>query len=106
MILSENNHLNFVKTPTSQGITSILKLVESLNLFSVYPNPIKDNVKINTSLTIDSVEIHNQLGQRVMDIKGNTLIDNTIDVSSLNTGVYFLSISAEGKSQSIKIIKE
>ena len=79
---------------------------ESLNLFSVYPNPIKDNVKINTSLTIDSVEIHNQLGQRVMDIKGNTLIDNTIDISSLNTGVYFLSISAEGKSQSIKIIKE
>lgn len=79
---------------------------ESVNLFSVYPNPTKNQVSITTSLTIDSVEFYNQLGQRVMNVDGAGMLNNSINLSSLNTGLYYMNISAEGKKQTIKVVKQ
>lgn len=79
---------------------------ETATLFSVYPNPAKNQISINTSLTIDTVEFYNQLGQRVLDIDGASMLNNTINLSSLDSGLYFMNIAAEGKKQTIKIIKE
>lgn len=79
---------------------------ETVNLFSVYPNPAKNQVSINTALTIESVEFYNQLGQNVLNVKGANMLNNSINVSSLNSGLYFMNISAEGRKQTIKVIKE
>ncbi len=77
-----------------------------INLFSVYPNPVKDVLKIKTDLSIDSVKILNQLGQNVLAIDGNKIFNNEIDLSSLSSGLYFMNISSDEKSQTIKVIKE
>ncbi len=79
---------------------------ELLNLFTVYPNPVKDIVRIETSLTIDSIKILNQLGQNVLTIDNNRIINNEVDLSSITNGLYFMKINSGDKSQSIKIIKE
>lgn len=73
---------------------------------SVYPNPANDIVNIKTELTIDSIEVVNMLGQTVKTIEGKTITNNTINVSAFKSGLYFLNITAEGKKQTIKIIKE
>ena len=89
---------------TTQADPTLSVEDESISLFSVNPNPVKDVLNISTSLNIDSINVYNQLGQRVLHT--DNLIDNTLDVSSLNNGVYILRISAEGKKKSLKIIKE
>jgi len=77
-----------------------------LDIAGFYPNPVKDNVQIKTNERIDAISVTNQLGQRVMDIKKTGIINNTINLSGLAKGMYFLNIQVESKSQSIKIIKE
>ncbi|WP_452225226.1 choice-of-anchor J domain-containing protein [Lacinutrix chionoecetis] len=79
---------------------------ENIATFSVYPNPVSDIVNIKTNLTIDTINVVNMLGQTVKVFNSNTITNNAIDVSGLNNGLYFLNISAEGKTQSIKIIKD
>lgn len=69
---------------------------------SVYPNPVKDVLNIKGAGKIDSIEVYNVLGQRVKTLKAA----ETIDVSGLAKGVYFLKIAGDGKGQNLKFIKE
>lgn len=79
---------------------------DELNLFTVYPNPVKDIVRIETGLSIDNINIINYLGQNVLTIDNNSIINNEVDLSSITNGLYFMKISSGDKSQTIKIIKE
>ena len=74
-------------------------------IFSVYPNPFKDKIKIITQSTIDHVEVFNQLGQSILKIKADSLLENTINLSTLNSGIYFIKVNADGKTQTVKILK-
>ena len=62
------------------------------NNITIYPNPVKDLININTSLTILEVEIYDVLGKRLNYIKVN---NRKIDVSGVNSGVYILKIKTE-----------
>ncbi|WCO02166.1 T9SS type A sorting domain-containing protein [Psychroserpens ponticola] len=73
---------------------------------SVYPNPVKDQLTIKTELSIETVEIFNILGKQVKSISGNSMLNNKVDMTSLLDGIYFLNITAEGKKQTIKVIKQ
>jgi len=73
---------------------------------SVFPNPVKDVLTIQTDLAIESIEIFNILGKQVKFIAGDSISNNRVDMASLQDGVYFLNITAEGKKQTIKIIKQ
>lgn len=85
--------------------TSLSVEDKTLEITRVYPNPVKDILKIDTKAVIDSAIITNQLGQRVLDIKPNSVINNTIDLSRLNKGLYFITVSSEERVATIKIIK-
>ena len=67
----------------------------------VYPNPTKDIINIASNVNI-SYSVH--------DITGRTIIkDSTseiLDLSNVENGIYFLSISTEGKVFNKRIIKE
>lgn len=76
------------------------------NQLSVFPNPVKDQLTIKTELSIESVEIFNILGKQVKSISGNAILNNRVDMTSLLDGIYFLNITAEGKQQTIKVIKQ
>jgi hypothetical protein len=56
---------------------------------SVYPNPATDNMSVSLSQN-ETVVISNMMGQVVKSFEGNVGI-NTVDVSSLSSGVYFIS---------------
>lgn len=79
---------------------------ESISSFKVYPNPVKDVLNIKTNATIDSVSVMNQLGQVVLELKGSSMENNKVDMSSFSNGLYFLTINAEGKSETVKFIKK
>ena len=75
------------------------------NYFTLYPNPAKNvlNIQAKQGLTINSIEIYNQLGQIVI---ATTNALNTIDVSNLASGTYFVKINTEKGSANAKFVKE
>ena len=75
------------------------------NEFGLYPNPVKNilNISAKNGLEIQSLEIYNSIGQLVI-AKPN--FEQTIDVSSLPTGTYFIKASTEKGSGSVKFVKQ
>lgn len=73
---------------------------------SVFPNPVKDQLTIKTELSIESVDIFNILGKSVKSISGESMLDDRVNMSDLLDGIYFLNVTAEGKKQTIKVIKQ
>lgn len=73
----------------------------SQNLLSVYGNPAKDEIKIETGFEMKnaSVIIYNSLGQEVISISAVCGKNISVNVSSLGTGVYFFRINNTGKSE-------
>ncbi len=79
---------------------------EKMGSVNIYPNPVKDILYID-ALDINTafqVEIHDANGKLVY--KGPMVQQkNSIDVSALRTGVYFIKVIAEDTSGTMKIVK-
>jgi hypothetical protein len=73
--------------------------------FKVYPNPANDfiNIQLN-NIEVSGIAIYNILGKEVLS--QNRLIDNRVDVSNLDGGIYFMKINSQEKTVTKKIIIE
>jgi len=72
---------------------------------AIYPNPIVDKLNFTGSDNINKVSIHSLTGQLVLSVSSLSN-KSTVDVKSLKSGVYFVSIDyATGKKITEKIIK-
>ena len=95
---SESGHLRVFDLNTTMGIDE-----NSLLDFSVYPSPTSGILNIESETTITQIEIYSQLGQLVLS---NTN-QNTIDISSVSQGIYFINIKDEnGTIGTQKIVKK
>ncbi|MBA2746454.1 MAG: T9SS type A sorting domain-containing protein [Flavisolibacter sp.] len=96
---------------TNTATTTIQQLgtndFEFSNYITLFPNPSKNflNVKMKDSLQISSLSIFNALGQLVMVVTDPSLGDS-IDVSKLNSGNYFIKVSSELGTANSQFIKE
>lgn len=77
-----------------------------LAAFSVYPNPTSGLLTIKSPKEIDNVEVFNLLGQNVSSFKGDSISNNSIDLSDLSKGLYLVKISSGDKTQTIRVNKE
>ena len=75
-------------------------------IFSIFPNPVVDMLNIDGNAPIDSIEIVNQLGQSVLEVEGNSVFNNQINLSKLNTGIYFVKVKSDSKIQTLQILKK
>ncbi len=73
----------------------------------IYPNPTKTSFTIEHKKGIESIEIFNLNGKRVLQLTGNSLKTITIDSNALDAGVYtYAIVCSESDSMSYgKIIK-
>ena len=72
---------------------------------SIYPNPVEDVLKIKTSevLTEKIATIFDVTGKRVFN---QMIINNELNVSNLQGGIYFLRIESNGRSLRREFIKK
>ncbi len=89
-------------------ITQVLGLEDNeiSKSIKVYPNPVEDRLNLNMPAELSnnaSFVINNILGQNVM--KGS-LENNQVNVNNLDTGMYFIQISSNGKKGVKRFIKE
>lgn len=75
------------------------------NLFTISPVPAKNNlnITIKSPVTVTAINIYNTLGQLVKSTENNF---ESIDVSGLKTGNYFIQITSDKGTTSSKFIKE
>lgn len=92
--------------------SGIYKLTNALSsdtttasIFSIYPNPTKGIIQISGLKQAEEVTIYNMLGQQVLTQK-LTNANQTLDISALNSGSYFMKISALDTHQTITLLKE
>ncbi len=70
----------------------------------MYPNPTKNNLFIETALNSDiNVSIVNMLGKEVVNAN---VVNNTVNVANLTSGIYIVKITEEGKTSTKKLIIE
>ncbi len=74
--------------------------------FTLYPNPVKNELSIQTDLQIEQIEIQNLEGKNLVSL---VEFDNskTISLNQLNSGIYLCKLTLiDGKMEVIKFVKE
>jgi hypothetical protein len=78
---------------------------EAISKLRLYPNPTSDYINIEANnMEISEVALYNLLGKKVLS--QTEISNNSINISNLSKGVYFIKISAKGNSIIKKIIKK
>lgn len=84
--------------------TGIDANVTIINNIAVYPNPSNGIFNIQLPVAAD-VEVTNVLGKVVLSTKVNEG-NYQLNLGNNVNGIYFVKINAEGKTKTVKIIKE
>ncbi len=97
---------NCSKTSACAEVTVFTSLHENnLSLISISPNPVKDVLHIenyNELLQVISIEIVDAFGKRALKVAS---ADETINISKLPAGTYFLTINHDAGQEVVKFIK-
>jgi hypothetical protein len=103
--------LKFADGNTAAGITNgaINNATANLDknkkedIFSLYPNPVSSvvNIKLKNNKAIESIAIYNLRGQQIIQQNSS---NNSVDVSSLSAGIYFIKVKADHQILSKKLI--
>ncbi len=92
--------------PLPKEPNSIVGLDESIHNVSVYPNPSSTTITVSNFKNLQSIVLVNLLG-KTLESKTNISDKVTFDLSELNSGLYFVRVTADsGETTVIKVIKE
>lgn len=89
------------------ALTSVNEINSNEPVFSLFPNPVSQLLKINFKQEINSseIKIFDNLGKEVLS-KHNNNIELDIDVSILSSGIYYIQAEVEGTLSRQKFIKQ
>ena len=123
--LGSNTMVDYIKVTWLSGIEDYFYDVSANQLFSIvegngtlsldknetstvniFPNPVENFLNIKSNSTIHSIKIYDVLGKEINIVLVNkTDTSNTIDVSKLNSGTYFLRIYTYTGFRNVKLLK-
>ncbi|MCX7552185.1 fibronectin type III domain-containing protein [Xanthomarina sp. F2636L] len=73
--------------------------------FKYYPNPVSNTLNLRSVKNIQNVAVFNLLGQEVIRTAPNTAISE-VDMSSLQAGTYFVKVTVDNATKTIKVVKK
>jgi hypothetical protein len=91
-----------LKVSTNQLLANDNFSFESLKL---YPNPTKNTLNVSYNQEISNVEVYNLVGQRVANLTPNAN-EGQLDMSNLASGAYFVKVTSNNATKTVKVIKE
>jgi uncharacterized repeat protein (TIGR01451 family) len=90
---------------TTQFVQSLGNTHFDFSNFRLAPNPVKDILTLTNDTPMDTVEVVSVLGQKISNTKISGL-EAQLDLSNLSNGIYFVTVTSEGKAKTVKIVKE
>ncbi len=74
---------------------------------TVYPNPMKDKLFIESESEINNVVLRDILGRTVIELNDSANSISEANVSTLGDGIYFITLTTEtNQSKTIKLVKD
>ena len=93
-------------TPYQFNITTTLSADDnSFASFTYYPNPVKDILHLD-NITLTKATVYSLLGQLIETKTFENATSNTLDLSSLESGIYLIVLENDSQQKTIKIVKE
>lgn len=99
-----NKPLNLDNVVIVDAATLAINNLEKFD-FKLYPNPSQNFISVSASEMINSVQIYNVLGQRVLAENIN-MNSKQINISSLEKGVYLIKTTIDNIAGTYKFVKE
>ena len=96
-----SRHFNSLHTFSMQNSEA---LVENSDNINIYPNPVNDRLFIETEVEIENIEVYDVYGRQMLSAVSHQ--PSVIDVSNLNSGIYFVKINTTNGNIIKRIIKE
>ena len=100
-----------IKLDTSRfgSLSSGIKTVKNNVPVLAYPNPVKDIVSITAQITGNAIiEVNDIQGRKLISktISAKGRINEALDLSKLSEGIYFIKVTTNKGTGTVKIIKE
>ena len=99
-----------IANPEFVSVPENYDAINPMTTTRVYPNPATDvlNIEVNASQASDmNISVYNIMGQKVMNQNVNIttgLNTRSINTSDLNSGIYFVTVKANGFENTMKFI--
>jgi hypothetical protein len=105
-IVAFNDELGIESEPSEIcTVTVVDDAIEEVNAsFNIYPNPVNDKLYIETLTQTQTVEIYDVYGRQQSMVNGQQ--STVIDVTDLNSGVYFVKVVTENGESVKRFIKK
>jgi hypothetical protein len=98
---------NTESEPSNEECGSVIVSIEELqNDIKIHPNPTDGELTIeNGELKIENVDVYDMMGRKVQSFDFLNLKSETLNISSLPAGVYFIRIQTENGTVIQKVVK-
>ena len=94
------------QTPYKFNIATTLNTQSNVfNEFTFYPNPVTDILHLD-NIVLTKVSVYSVLGQLIEEKTFHNATSNSVDLSSLEKGIYLLVLENESQQKTIKIVKQ
>ena len=97
-LYDDKTSVGIIKTSaTEEEIIDTTNVISNYeNRFNIYPNPVKDELTITTEVRVEEIAIYDVYGRQAMCQQVNeTTSQQVVNVTGLNSGIYFVRITTE-----------
>jgi hypothetical protein len=99
-----NENGESAKSEAACATTKPDAIAENVAAFNIYPNPVSDKLYIETQAQTQTIEIYDMFGRQQSMVNGQQ--STIIDVTNLNSGVYFVKVVTENGETVKRFIKK
>ncbi|RNC79800.1 MAG: T9SS C-terminal target domain-containing protein [Winogradskyella sp.] len=92
------------KINITEGSTLSTANYSDNNTLAIYPNPANNRLFVNAQQQLDSIIIYNTLGQQILQLNPNSSTFD-IDISGLESGIYFIKTAYNEREVTSRLIK-
>jgi fibronectin type 3 domain-containing protein len=105
-VTAVNGEVESEESEVACGKTESDGIVELTSSINVYPNPVNDKLFIETEVEIEEVVVYDVYGRRQVTETPSHQGNLSVDVTNLNSGVYFVKVVTENGETVKRIIKD
>lgn len=105
LTIGENSFFSVGKYENWNSCFSSINTIEGSFNLVMFPNPVKDLLRIKADETIQLLTIVNNLGQKILSLDVNSK-SAELDLAGLTSGSYFVEFQTMNSVKSVKFVKD